>query len=176
MTFYAPEIRTVCHTPKPTELTSSLQHFRTSTHIIYISRFIKGGCSVVEAGCGDLYDVDILVHYIMLPPSTAPTSHCTPPVMNTQYHRLNGYPKSERGQATDPNVLWTTIYRSDLNSRAASAGALRRCDRPLFFALYMYTYMCTYTHMYIGMCVYIYIYIYIYILLASRHGLDTCGS
>ena len=35
----------------------------------------KGGA--VETGCSDLYDV-IIFDYVILPPSTAPPSHCTP--------------------------------------------------------------------------------------------------
>ena len=42
----------------------------------------RGGCSGNRVSWFTLYY--ILVYFIILPPSTAPPSDCTPPVMNTQ--------------------------------------------------------------------------------------------
>ena len=53
----------------------------------------KGGA--VETGCSELYDV-ILVYFIILPPSTAPPSHCTP---------RNEYPSS-----TGPLLVLLLVY------------------------------------------------------------------
>ena len=49
------------------------------------SRFIKGGCSGNRVQWFTSYYR--LCYYIILPPSTAPPSDCTPPLMNTQQRK-----------------------------------------------------------------------------------------
>ena len=115
----------------------------------------KGGAA--ETGCGDLYDVIDCFNYIILPPSTAPPSNCTPPVMNTQWpSRRKAGPRGFLRGIITPFLCYSFfILRVIVISLS------------LYIYIYIYIYLYPYISIYIYIYTYTHIYIYIYI---SRRG------
>ena len=122
---------------------------QTSLHLIHEdcqpperqqrSRFIKGGA----------------VYYIILPPSTAPPSHCTP---------CNEYRSEAASRLAGPRVEGLSCP-ADRPPRAYMNIHIAQYIYIYIhiYIIYTYTCMCVYIYIYICICVYVCVYVYIYI-------------